>query len=107
MTDSTVLEQIQDALDLSNEEVARIAGVEVDEVAKWNGHGVPADYEDQVAPLVFVAQFMVEWYVEAQIPELVRKPVSELGDRSVLDALTENPDPVISYLSGLFHFPEI
>lgn len=107
MTDTSVLDEIKATLRLDNAELARLVREDESVIASWNGSGVPSSHEDRVAPLVFVVQFMNEWYVEPLIPALVRKPLRELGDRSVLDTLADDPNRVISYLSGLFNFPDL
>lgn len=107
MTDFQVLEEIKNTLGLGDAAIAQLAGLEESTLISRNGTGIPEDFEERIAPLVYVTQFMREWYVEAVIPELVRRPLPELDDRSVLDALAHDPHSVISHLSRLFYLPEM
>lgn len=107
MDPNDVLHEIKETLAISEEDLANLLGEDPVAIRTWMKHGIPAEARPRLHPLAYTAQFMKEWFVEPQIPELVRQPLKELDDRSVLDMLADNPERVISYLSGLFNFATI
>lgn len=104
MRNTNLLNEIKGLLGLSEEDLASLFGEDSSTIRAWLDEGIPREVRSRIAPIAYTAQFMKEWFVEAQIPTLIRQPVKELGDCTVLELLAKDPERVISYLSRLFRF---
>jgi hypothetical protein len=73
--------------DLSRSEAARCFGVSRQALSKWLRQGVPAERAEAIADLAAATDLLVHYLKRERIPAVVRRPVPELGSRSLLDLL--------------------
>jgi hypothetical protein len=70
---------------------------------RWPRRGIPAERRADVDRLRAAAEWLVESVHPERIPQVVRRPVPALGQRSIL-AFAEEAGPLalLQHLAGLF-----
>jgi predicted transcriptional regulator len=81
--------------DLSRSEAARFFGVSRQALSKWLRQGVPAERSETVADLAAATDLLVHHLKRDRIPGVVRRPASELANRSLLDLLAAGDTRVL------------
>ncbi len=93
--------------DLSRSEAARCFGVTRQALSKWLTQGVPAERAQAVADLAAATDLLVHYLKRDRIPAVVRRPVPELGGRSLLDLLAAGDTrALLGACRDMFRFEE-
>jgi transcriptional regulator with XRE-family HTH domain len=97
------LDRIRRILDLSEQELGRVLRVSRQAVEQWRQRGIPAERRADVDRLLAAADWLYESVLPERIPQVVRRPVPALGDRSMLAfAQDEGPLALLQHLARLF-----
>lgn len=73
--------------DLNQSQAARPFGVSRQALNKWLEHGVPPDRAEAIAELAAATDLLVRYLKRDRIPAVVRRPVSVLEGKTLLDLL--------------------
>jgi hypothetical protein len=97
------LDRIRRILDLSEMELGRVLRVSRQAVEQWRQRGIPAERRADVDRLLAAADWLHESVLPERIPDVVRRPVPALGNRSMLAfAEDEGPLALLQHLARLF-----
>ena len=84
------LARVLEAWGLSQAEAGRRFGVSRQAVGKWLATGVPAERATAVADLAAATDLLVRHLQRDRIPAVVRRTAPALGDRSLLDLVSDD-----------------
>lgn len=73
--------------DLNQSQAARLFGVSRQALGKWLENGVPADRVEAIADLAAATDLLVHYLQRDRIPAVVRRPITALKNRSLLEML--------------------
>ena len=85
-----LLEQIATQLELDDNELATLFGVDGAEMQRWLTSQVPTSRLSNLADVWMVVMDLSERLVPGALPKLARKPATALGNRSLLASLAIN-----------------
>jgi len=83
------LERFVELWGLSNAAAARLFGVSRQAFSKWLRTGPPAARSTAVADLAAATDMLDRYVKRERIPAVVRRPASNLGDRSMIDLIAD------------------
>ncbi|HET6630774.1 MAG TPA: hypothetical protein VFG91_13450 [Woeseiaceae bacterium] len=83
------LARILSAWDLNQSEAARLFGVSRQALSKWVERGVPGERTEAIADLAAATDLLVHHLQRDRIPAVVRRPAAALGNRSLIDLLSD------------------
>lgn len=93
--------------DLSQSEAGRLFGISRQALSKWLEHGVPVDRTEAIADLAAATDLLVHYLKRDRIPAVVRRPVTELENRSLLDLLAAGETRTLLYACrDMFRFEQ-
>jgi len=83
------LERFVELWGLSNAAAARLFGISRQAFSKWLRTGPPAARSTAVADLAAATDMLDRYVKRERIPAVVRRPASNLGDRSMIDLIAD------------------
>ena len=93
--------------DLSRAAAARHFGVSRQALSKWLRDGLPAERSQTAADLAAATDLLVHYLKRDRIPAVVRRPVRELGGRSLLELLAAGETrAVLGACRDMFRFEQ-
>jgi DNA-binding Xre family transcriptional regulator len=92
------LTRVMAALDMNQTDVSRVFAVSRQAVQKWLAVGeVPTAQRVRLADLEALCDLTAHYVKPDRLPAVVRRPTRHLDDRSLLDALPDDPERVLAY----------
>ena len=93
---------VEDALGLSDSDLAKLFAVKRQAVAGWRKSGLPAERAAGMDRLVELTQFMQRRLVPARIPTIVRTAARGLRGKTMLAVLSsDGVEPIYRYFAQL------
>jgi hypothetical protein len=84
---ASLLDEIQDAFELSNVELGRLFGVSRQAVGEWRRRGVPGSRQDKAASVAAVADLLSHRLKPERIPGIARRPARAYGGKTMLQMI--------------------
>src|SRR3954447_25413383 len=84
---ASLLDEIQDAFELSNVELGRLFGVSRQAVGEWRRRGVPGSRKEKAATVAAVADLLSHRLKPERIPGIARRPAKAYGGRTILEMI--------------------
>lgn len=101
----TPLARVLEVWALTGSDAARVFGVSRQAVAQWLQRGAPSDRLVAIADLAAATDLLVHYLKRERIPAVVRRPASQLGDRSLLElAATGDSAGVLRACRAMFDY---
>ncbi len=83
----SLLDEIQDAFELSNVELGRLFGVSRQAIGEWRQRGVPGSRQDKAATVAAIADLLSHRLKPERIPGIGRRPATAYGGQSMLEMI--------------------
>jgi transcriptional regulator with XRE-family HTH domain len=99
------LDQIADALGLTDAEIGSLFNIQRQSIIGWREHGIPQARRATIERLYDLAKVLQREIIPTRIPEIVRTKDEWLGNRTILETIrAEGPEAVYAYLKRLFSY---
>lgn len=100
-----VITQIAVILGLTKVETGHLFGITRQAVDRWYKNGVPMNRISEVESVADIARALQARFIPERIPQLVRKPLPGLNERSVLETIRDGRYPtVLNMLDRAFSY---
>jgi len=84
---TSLLDEIQQAFELSNVELGRLFGVSRQAVGEWRLRGVPGSRQEKAATVAAIADLLVHSLKPQRIPGVARRPAPAYGGLTMLEMI--------------------
>jgi hypothetical protein len=84
---ASLLDEIQDAFELSNVELGQLFGVSRQAIGEWRRRGVPGSRQEKAATVAAVADLLAHRLKPERIPGIARRPARAYGNRTMLEMI--------------------
>ncbi len=83
----TLLDEISDALGLTETELGRLFGVSRQAIGQWRERGIPSSRQAKAATIASICDLLTHSLKPERIPGIARRPAAAYGGLSMLEMI--------------------